>query len=55
MKNSNFISGILLFVFISGIFLVIYINTGNSQNFVEVQENIDTSNFIQYIEKNFNK
>ena len=47
------ISGILVFVFVTGTFVVIFTKT--RPNYVEVKENIDTSDFIQNIEKNFNK
>ena len=50
-----FILGLILFVFVTGSFFVIVTKTGKSQYFVEVQESIDTSNLIQYIEKNVDK
>ena len=49
----NIISGILVFVFVTGTFVVIFTKT--RPNYVEVKENIDTSDFIQNIEKNVNK
>ena len=51
----KFILGLVLFVFVTGSFIVIVTKTTRSQYYVEVQESIDTSNLIQYIEKNANK